>query len=322
MREVTTAQAAQMLREADDILILTHQYPDGDTLGCAFAMCRGLLSMGKRARVVCSDPIPQKYSYLYHDMKECAFEPGFILAVDVADAPLLGSGLSEYADRVDLCIDHHHSNTKYAANLLLKEYAAAAEVVFEVLLELDVTIDEDIAAAIYTGISTDTGCFKYANTTAQSHAIAAQMMRVGIDTYPINRLMFEIKSRARFEIERLALESVEYYFDGICAVMYITKQMLQKSKALESDLDGLTPIPRQIDGVQIGVTLREKIDGAWKISVRTGAEFNASSICGRLGGGGHMRAAGCTVTGTAREACDKILKEIAAEREDERNSVH
>ena len=104
--------------------------------------------------------------------------------------------------------------------------------------------------------------------------------------------------------------------------MYITKQMLQKSKALESDLDGLTPIPRQIDGVQIGVTLREKSDGAWKISVRTGVEFNASSICGRLGGGGHMRAAGCTVTGTAREACDKILKEIAAEREDERNSVH
>ena len=135
MREVTTAQAAQMLREADDILILTHQYPDGDTLGCAFAMCRGLLSMGKRTRVVCSDPIPQKYSYLYHDVKECAFEPRFILAVDVADAPLLGSGLSEYADRVDLCIDHHHSNTKYAANLLLKEYAAAAEVVFEVLLE-------------------------------------------------------------------------------------------------------------------------------------------------------------------------------------------
>ena len=159
--------AARLLEGQDDFLILTHGHPDGDTLGCAFALCRGLQKCGKRARVECTDEIPAKFSYLWREVEQEAFAPRFFVAVDVADPKLLGKRLEErYAAHIDLCIDHHGSNTLYAAQTLLDASAGAAcEVIYEVLRELGVEMDEQIADCIYTGLSTDTGCFRYSNAT-------------------------------------------------------------------------------------------------------------------------------------------------------------
>ena len=154
---LSVEQTAELLKAVDKILILTHQYPDGDTLGSGFALCRALHAMGKAARVECSDAIPEKYGYLYASMQQSAdFEPEFICAVDTADARLLGERLSVYEQRVSLCIDHHASNTHYAKKLLLiPEYAAAAMIIAR-YPRLGVEIDRDMAACIYTGIATDT----------------------------------------------------------------------------------------------------------------------------------------------------------------------
>ncbi len=308
---VTVAQAAAKLREAQDIVILTHQYPDGDTLGCGYALCRALKALGKRVRVECADDIPEKYDYLFEGIETEHFEPQYVVAVDVADDKLLGALKETYQNRIALCIDHHGSNTEYADSLLLKaNYAAAAMVIFEVISEMGVSFDSAIAECLYTGIATDSGCFKYANADAYTHRMTADLMDIGIRAEMINRVMFDTKSRARVELERLALEGMRFYNDGRIAIMPITLDMVDKSHARENDMEGLAPLPRQIEGVWVGVTMREKENGEFKISLRTGTHADASQICKSLGGGGHIRAAGCSIAAPLDEAIEQILTAV------------
>lgn len=308
---VSVEKAARLLGDADHILILTHQYPDGDTLGSGYALCRALIALGKTARVVCADEIPVKYAYMTEGVPNNDFEPAFICAVDVADRRLLGRSLEALAEQADLCIDHHGSNIQYARHLLLDAgCAATAMLIYHVILAMGAPVDREIAECIYTGIATDTGCFKYANTSAEAHRIAADLMETGIRYEMINRTMFDLKSRARLELERLALDSIRFYYGGRCAVMFITTDMVACSGAGENDMEGLAPISRQIEGVWVGVTLRQKLDGSYKVSVRTGTHADAAAICARLGGGGHVRAAGCSLTGTAEEAVNQLLAAV------------
>ena len=307
---ITVHGAAERLRQADRILLLTHQFPDGDTLGSGYALCLALRRLGKTVRVECPDDIPEKYEYMTGGVPMPAFDPAFICAVDVADPRLLGT-LSGYADRVDLCIDHHGSNVGYARELLLDaDSAATAMLIYEVIQALGVTLDTAMAQCLYTGLATDTGCFKYANTTAQAHRMAAAFMDCGIPTEMINRSMFDIKSRARVELERLALKGMTFHFDGRCAVMAITNEMIAHIGAKENDMEGLAPIPRQIEGVWVGVTMRQKADGNYKVSVRTGNHADAAAICARLGGGGHLHAAGCTVEEPLEAGIARVLQAV------------
>lgn len=310
-KPITVASAAAMLRQADRILILMHHYPDGDTIGSGYALCRALQAMGKLARTACSDEIPQKYGYMTAGVEQPNFEPNFVVAVDVADPQLLGNRLQPLADQVDLCIDHHGSNKEYARHLLLDaDSAATAMLIAQVIDEMGVPLDRGMAECLYTGIATDTGCFKYANTDAAAHRAAARMIEKGARTEMINREMFDIKSRARVELERLALDSMEFHCRGRVAFMTITNHMAAVSGAVENDMEGLAPIPRQIEGVWVGVTLRQKADGSFKVSVRTGTHADASAICAKLGGGGHMRAAGCSPQGDEAAVTGQLLSVI------------
>ena len=308
---VTVSQAAALLRDADRILLLTHHFPDGDTLGSGYALCRALRALGKQAQVVCSDPIPEKYAYLWDGMEDQTFEPSFICAVDVADAALLGDKLMPYADRVDLCIDHHGSHRSYEKRLLLDaDMGANAMIILQVIEELGVAVDTAMADCLYTGIATDTGCFKYSNTTPLTHRMAAQLMEAGAHAAVINRAMFDIKSRARIALEQQAMQSIRFYAEDRIAVMQITEDMMRESGACEGDMEGLSPLPRQIEGVWVGATMRRKADGDYKISVRTGAHADASQICALLGGGGHARAAGCTLSGSEDDVITRLLEAI------------
>lgn len=309
---ITVASAAEQLRAADRIAILTHQFPDGDTLGSAFALCRALLALGKQVRVLCSDSMPEKYDYMWDGLVLDEFEPAFVCAVDVADAALLGERLQPFAERVDLCIDHHATHRQYAKQLLLcPDYAATAMILIEVIEALGVIPDAAMADCLFTGISTDTGCFKYSNVTPLTHRMAATLMEYGAHADVINRTMFDIKSRARLALEQMALQSITYYYKERVAVMVITEEMMKQSGAAEDDMEGLSPLPRQIEGVWVGFTLRQKADGNYKISARTGNHADASRICGMLGGGGHARAAGCTLSGTVDEIVDCLLDATA-----------
>ena len=306
---ITEREAADRLMAADNILLLAHQYPDGDTVGSNYALCLALRAMGKQVRVLCGDPIPERFDYITEGVEMPDFTPDFICAVDVADPKLLGDAVAEpYGDRVDLCIDHHGTNTGYAAATCVDDTcAAAAMVVHRIIRLLGVEMTPAMAACIYTGIATDSGCFKYSNVDAAAHRMAAECIEAGAPTEMINRVNFDVKSRARIELERLALEGMEFHCHGRVAVMTITNAMIAHSGATENDLEGMTPIPRQIEGVWVGITLRQKADGNYKISVRTGHHADATAICALLGGGGHIRAAGCAVEGSLAEAKAAIL---------------
>ena len=307
--------AAAFLRGADRILILSHAHPDGDTLGSATALAAALQGMGKTAAVQCGDPIPKNFEFLFDGLAQPTFTPETVVAVDVADPKLLGKAFNaEYGGRIALCIDHHASNILYAAQTWIEgESASAAEMVYLLLQALGQEITPQQASRLFVGVTTDTGCLRFSNTTVRTFRIAAELAAAGADTYHIIQTFFETKTKTFAALERLALDGMRLYFHDRCALMCITQEMYRESGSDESETDRLTNLPRQIEGVRVGVTLRELADGEFKASVRTHGEINAAAICKRLGGGGHTGAAGCTLHGTKQQVINALLREVQAE---------
>lgn len=316
MNRIDVKECVSLLKEFDNYLILTHRNPDGDTLGSAFALHRALSKLNKKSMVRCVDPIHPKYSYLWDGIDNDDIKFDKIIAVDVADKKLLGESFEElYGDSVFLCIDHHLSNREYAENLLLEDRAAAAVIICEIVREMGVEFTPQIANCIYTGLATDTGCFLFSNTTPTVHRIAAEVMEKGADYTFINRLMFETKTLSYLKLEQMAVASIESHFDGKCAIMTVTRKMIEESGSSAGDCDGIAAIPRKIEGVKIAVTIRERHDGSYKVSLRTVEPYDAAKICANFGGGGHHAAAGCDFDCPIDEVKSLLLKVIKEELE-------
>ena len=320
---LTLADLCSYLRENDNYLVLTHASPDGDTLGSAYGLKYGLKKLGKKVQVICPDEIPHKYDYFIDD-SECDFIPETVVTVDVADIKLLGDMWERFEGRIDLNIDHHVSNTHYAKRLYLDADAAAtAESVYEILDELGVEFDTKIANALYTGLSTDTGCFKYANVTVRTHEIAAKLHAIGVDAADINRIMFDTKSKGRVKMEMMVLNGAEFHFDERCMMLAVTRDIQKKTGCTKSDMEGVASMSRSVEGVLVGVAIKESEKDVFKISLRTYDPLDASEICKKLGGGGHKAAAGCTVNGNLKQAKAAILGAIkeALEEIDARSDI-
>lgn len=316
-RELSLKQTASFLKKHNNYVILTHASPDGDTLGSAYALYYALNEIGKTACVLCPDVIPSKYDYFARPTDHVHRENATVVSVDVADARLLGALQEEFGDIVDLNIDHHISNTRYAKNLYLDASAAAtAEIIYELINQMKVNINDITAKAIYTGMVTDTGCFKYSNVTAKTHLIAAQLHDFNINTAEINRLMFDTKSKKLLELEQMVLASAEYHFEDKCIVLSVTSDMQNKTGCSGTDLEGIAVITRSIEGIKAGVTLKQIADDEFKVSLRTYPPLNASAICKALGGGGHTAAAGASVKGTLAEVKAKVLAAVENAMED------
>ena len=298
--KISVKECADILREKDNILILTHANPDGDTLGSGFALCRALMKIGKICAVINADDIPKKYNYLFDDIVEIKFKPDYVVAVDVATVNLLGGLEEQY--KIDMCIDHHSTNTEYANLLLLEDAPAACQIMYEVVLALGVEVDKKIADCLYTGLTTDTGCFRYDSTTAQTYRVAADLIDAGADNGRINRIMFETKSKTYARLERLAIESMRFYEHERVAVITVTQEMFQLPGSNAQETEGLAPLTRQIEGVEIGITIQERPDGTCKASIRTFESVNAAKLAACFGGGGHAQAAGCKFDCDVKEA--------------------
>lgn len=304
-------QCAKFLKKHDNYIILTHASPDGDTLGSAYALYYGLNEIGKRACVICPDVIPQKYDYFARITDHVTRENATVIAVDVADKRLLGGLKEDFGDIIDLNIDHHISNTHFAKNLYLDADASAtAEIIFELLTLMKVNINDITAKALYTGIATDTGSFKYATVTAKTHIIAAMLYEYNINASEINRLMFDTKSKKLIDLERQVLETAEFHFDDKCMLLCVTAEMQEKTGCSGTELEGIAVISRSVEGVKAGVTIKQVADEEFKVSVRTYEPLDASEICKKLGGGGHKGAAGASVKGTLEQAKAKVLEAV------------
>ena len=309
MKMIEFHTVLQRLQNAEDVLILTHANPDGDTLGGGFALFWGLKKLGKRVKLLNNEPISEKYRFLARGLENDAFEEKYIITVDVADKSLLGAALEEsYGDRVDLSIDHHGTNRLYAKETYVEsDSASASEIIYLLLLSLGVEFTGELADCLYTGVSTDTGCFRYSNVTPRTHRIAADLMERGANHTAIDVAMFETKDMSFLRLQQKCLEALELYFDGRIIVLNITRALLDETGCKDEDCDAIVALSRQIAGVRIGVTFKEKKDGVFKVSVRTHEGIDASQICARFGGGGHKRAAGCQFVCSKEEALAQML---------------
>ena len=310
-KDISVSFAAATLLSERDWLILTHQYPDGDTLGSAYALCRALQRTGRKARVICADPIPEKYAYLTSAAQADEVSEAHIVAVDVADSKLLGAEFNAaYGKRIDLCIDHHHSNIRYASRLLLQDCSAAAMPVSKVIAAMGVSLDPVIAEALYTAISTDTGCFRYANTTGDTFAAAAACAKAGAEVFSINQALFETNSLARLKVQAYLLENAIFLQNGQIAVCPLPKAAEAECGACEDDLENISGFPRTIEGVKLAVTIREEGTGRVKMSVRAVPGQDAAALCAKFGGGGHKGAAGASMNKSMDEAINAIIAEL------------
>lgn len=303
---ITLEQAAEFLKANDDFLILSHANPDGDTFGCSHGLCGALQRIGKRARIECADPMSNRLLFMKEAVEEQNFEPRVIVTVDVADKSLLGKLEEKYGDKVDLAIDHHLSHVPFAQRIYVEEGAAAAcEIIYDLVLLLGTKIDPPLAQCIYAGIATDTGCFKFGNTTSATHIKAGKLMEYGFNCGALNYRLFDMKSKARIDLEQKVIEGMEYFAEGKGAIVVLPKTLLNSVDF--EDINGISAIPRQIEGVEVGIVLKEKED-CWKASMRSN-NVNVQKICGLFGGGGHTGAAGCSFK---NQTPDEIKEKIKA----------
>ncbi len=315
--ELNLRKTARFLKQNDNYIILTHTSPDGDTLGSAYALYYGLKKMGKTAMVLCPDAIPEKFAFFMTDTDTVNEDNAVVVAVDVADAILLGDLKERFGDNVDLNIDHHISNKRFAKNLYLDATASATcEMIFNLLHIMKTDLDDITAKALYTGIATDTGCFKYSNVTAQTHEIAAKLYAYNIGAADITKLMFDTKSKKILELERMVLDSAEYHFENRCMILTVTEEMQQKTGCSGPDLEGISVISQCVEGVKVGITVKQTDKEVFRLSVRTYEPLDASVICKRLGGGGHRSAAGATLNGEIGDVKKQLLDVVAQAMEE------
>ena len=300
-------ETAAYLRTLDDVLLLTHVRPDGDTIGSAAALCRALRDCGQTAYLLPNPEITATYApYAAPYWAPEGWQAEHIVSVDIADASLLPENAQSYRDRIELAIDHHPSQTFFARNTCLEaDSAACGEIVYEIIQHLT-ALTADIALPLYVAVSTDCGGFQYGNTTARTHRIAAALMDV-VDVAAVNKTLFRTKSRVRLAMESRMVADMKLFDHQRVVVMEIPLSLRQEMQATDADIEELSALPALVEGTDCGVTLRELRPGTVKVSVRTGPRVDACALCRILGGGGHHAASGATVEGTLDEARMAVL---------------
>lgn len=316
-------ETAALLAKQDDILILTHRRPDGDTIGCASALCWALRQLGKTAWLLPNKEAHGLFTpYLEGVLAPAAFTGRFVVSVDLATEGLFPDNAACFQGKVDLSIDHHGTNEFYARQTCVDpSCAACGELLYQLLVTMGVTVDQKIATLLYMAVSTDTGCFAYSNTTPQTHRITADLMEIGCNAQWVNKRHFRTKSIRRLRLESMITRDMELFDDGTIAIASVTLAMMAELHATEEDAEDIAAFVGQVEGVRYAVTLRELKPGECKMSLRTDASLNAATVCALLGGGGHPAASGCTVAATVEQSKSAMLSAIRKVLYgDERNS--
>lgn len=314
---MTRTETAGFLLAQDRFCILTHRRPDGDTLGSAAALCRGLRKLGKTAAVLENPDMTDRFAPLLDGLTTAAPGPkDTLISVDVAAPRMLPAAFEPYLPRIALRIDHHTSATGFTPRELVDAGAAACgEIVFDVLRLMGAALDADMAAALYTAVSTDTGCFRFANTTGHTLRVAAACADAGAPLFALNQTLFDTVSLARLRMQGWMVEHGRFLADGRMAICPIPKAVEEQLGAGEDDMDNLSSFLRSVEGVELAATLRESDDGTVKLSLRAVPGIDCGAICARFGGGGHAGAAGGTMRMPLEQAAaaltDAMLEALA-----------
>ena len=312
---LTRNEAARVLRDNNRFLILTHRRPDGDTLGSAAALCLGLRLLGKTAWVLQNPEVTPRFSFLLEGLTvDTPPQDTFIVSTDVASPSMLPAQWANLNGKIRLRIDHHASSTSFTQMELVEpDSASCAEIVWELLRLLQCPADTPVFNALYVGISTDTGCFRFSNTSEHTFLAAAACVRAGVNTYRLNQELFETNTLERLKIQAWIVEHMLLLHGGTMAVCAIPRAVEVSVGVTEDDMDNISNFPRTVAGVKVAATLRETRDGDTKLSVRAVPGYDATLVTVRFGGGGHRGAAGASINlplTAAAEAVRKVMEEV------------
>ena len=314
MKILTRNETAQFLLTHDHYTILSHRRPDGDTVGSSAALCLGLRQLGKTAHVLENGEVSPRFRWLHEGLTKPEVEEGdVIVSVDVASPGMLPIAFQHLLGKIDLRIDHHASATSFTEYELVDGASAScAEVVWDVLKWMGVRSDRAISEAVYVGVSTDTGCFRYANTTDHTFSVAAECARGGARVYELNQELFETNTLGRLKMQAWIVDHMQMIRGGEMAIVAIPKAVEVSIGVTEDDMDNISSFPRTVAGVCLAATLRETNDDGTKISVRAIPGYDATKVTVPFGGGGHKGAAGASLKMPLEEAAKAVEKAMLA----------
>lgn len=317
MQQVMT-QIREVLLSQKCVAVISHNNPDGDTLGSQLALAAALGNAGVDTILLNNDIISEKYHFVagsdriqpYAEKMEL---PEVVVFVDCASMELAGCSADTpfLQGRTIINIDHHTSNKQYGTINYVKGNAAAnCQNMYEVIRALDVAITPDIATALYMGLSTDTGHFLFDNVTAETLRIAAELKDCGADTNTLRLNMYESCSRKRIELMKHILNELHISTNGKYAWSKLSYEMMQQLKPESTDIDGLVNTIKDIDGVEIAMLFRGVAADKTKVSLRSKAWADVNAVAGMFGGGGHIRASGCTLEGNVEAAAEQLVPAV------------
>lgn len=312
------SQIADTIKGSESVVILPHVFADGDALGSSFALALVLTGMGKKIRVLLEEAVPVVYEFLpgiglsevyagtNHGRNDLA------IALDCGDTERLGKRKAVFDNAANTVnIDHHVTNTEFASiNYINTAASATGEVIFTLLGYLGREPGRDVATNLYVAISTDTGGFRYSNTTPETHHIAAELLGQRIDVADISQRMFDCATYGKVKLTGAAIQSLELADNGRIALMTVTNEMIRSCGAKEEDSDGVINTARNIIGVEVAAMLRQTDNGDIKVNLRSNQYLDVSGIAYRYSGGGHKRAAGFTVTGDLEQVKNRLLSDL------------
>lgn len=308
---------SKLIMESDTVGITFHVSPDGDSLGSSLALYAALKKLNKNVKIICSDTIPDIYKFLpgILDISDESISADYdlMIVLDCGNKDRICSDVKFDGSYKIINIDHHKSNDNYGdLNYVDTEASAVGEIIFKLIESLGVSFDEIIAACIYTSILTDTGAFRFSNTTSETMRIVSELLRkVNFDFSDIYRRLYFNKDFKRIKLYGMVIDRMKLILDGSAVVMYITQDMLRLLEMELGDTSDVINIGMQIDSVDAGILIKET-DGCLKVSLRSKYNFDVSKIASRFGGGGHIRAAGLTLN-TSLEEGEKLLTEAFTE---------
>lgn len=315
---MTLDNILEEIKKAESIVILTHENPDGDAVGSSLALYNALKDMGKKPDVI----IPE-YSRCFDFLPGCSEikkesdikNYDLAISLDAATIKML-NGSSNYFENATtkIVIDHHGTNTMYGDyNYVNPDAPACSQILIVLLSYFNVEITKDIGTCILTGIITDTGGFKNSGINPETFEFVAELLKKGINVSKVYRKVLETITKTSYELRRIAESRLEFLFDGKVTFTYITLADEEKVNSETGDHEGIVNIGKCVEGVEVSVFIRElKNNKGWKASLRSNEYVNVSDVALLFGGGGHPRAAGCSMQGNLTQVKDKILNEVRA----------
>lgn len=320
MRKLTLDELCDQILSIKDPLLVMHTRPDGDTVGSTIALAQIFRMLGKFPYCISPDPIPKRLAFLCKDadlfstdLPDMQFT---VITLDVASLGQLGRLREQLMGDLHpaLMIDHHERGEAYADHYVRASAAAVGEIIFDLakrMLERGMlgSLPIELLSPIYAAISSDTGCFKYSNTTPHTHAIAGELISYGVDAAEINRLLFDVKSAEQLRAEGFVQSNLKRHPSGRIAWITITRELRESLGLLDEHFETAIDVVRSLEGVEIAIAIKESPDGRFKASLRS-TGIDVASIAASLGGGGHIRAAGCSLTAAnAEEAAETVVKQ-------------